>query len=119
MVSYSVKGKTFSTENEALKAWDKLENNQYYSVFEEDGDRTVKLNVGKINISKLDDMLKKYNSVEVYYKKSNKVYCYRSTSKINFKDLDYIVLMELRGRMGHIEKAIRVQCVKNDLYTIQ
>ena len=118
-MKYQVKDQKFNNEREALKFWLKLGNKKkYYSVFKNNDNRVIEYRTKEITREQLNECIKGFNTINVFYKGTNKVYCYRNIDKIDFNNLDHIVLLNLRGRYGHVEGGLRIEYVDDKFIAI-
>lgn len=120
-IQYSYKNKFFNTEHEVLQYWLSLEDEckKYYDIFKYRNKNVVSSFSPKIiNKSDLQQIRNHYNSCEVHYKNSNRIYNYKDMNKINYKDLHYVVLMNLRGINGNVAGAIRIEYINGELIKI-
>ena len=119
MVKYQVKNQMFDTEKEAIKGWLALgDRKKYYSIFKHRDGIVTEYKVREIDLEKVDEYLKSFNSVEVRYKKSNKIYKYKDAKKIDLNNLDNIICLELRGINGNVIGGVRIEYVDDTFVAI-
>ncbi len=119
MVEFQVKNQRFGNEEEAIKFWLGLgKHKNWFSIFKTNDGRVSQYTTRELTTEQVDECLRNFNTVHVNYKGSNKVYSYRHLEKIDLKNLDNIILLELRGCQGHIEGGLRIEYIDNKFVAI-